>query len=291
MIYRRARELGDEVAANCRGNMLVSGRDIPQDYPQALALYEKAAAEGHPGAQCQAGFCYERGLGCERDPDKAFSYYTKSAENDDETAANALGYLYEHGIGCTADAARAAELFEKAGRLGQPLGWKNLGLLYEKGLGVPKDAELAKKYMTMAAQQNVSGAAEALERLNTEKKRLPATGLRIASCALLAIAAFLGIGLWDGAPSERLFSGVFTLFFVVSAGFILYKVNRLQPQLPKALRTLYVIGGILLLLLGILILLSPSGENGPLAAEDYWLIGCCLLGGDVLVYHGLRRKK
>ena len=101
----------------------------------------------------------------------------------------------------------------------------------------------------------------------------------------------MGIGLWDGAPSERLFSGVFTLFFVVSAGFILYKVNRLHPQLPKALRILYVIGGTLLLLLGILILLSPSGENGPLAAEDYWLIGCCLLGGDVLVYHGLRRKK
>lgn len=71
--------------------------------PRPLALYEKAAADGHPGAQCQAGFCYERGLGCEKDMDKAFSYYSKSAENDDEVGINNLGTCYEHGMGCTAD--------------------------------------------------------------------------------------------------------------------------------------------------------------------------------------------
>ena len=172
--------------------------------------------------------------------------------------------------------------------MGLPLAWKNLALLYEKGIGVEKDPDRARKYFTLAKEHNVPGAAAGLERLSAKPsaKKFPATGLRITGVLLLILAAFLGIGLWDGIPSERLFSGVFTLFFLASSAFILYKVNQRQPRLPKALRILYVVLGALLILLGILILLSETS----LLAEDYWFIACSLLGGIALLGR-VRREK
>ena len=224
--------------------------------------------------------------------DKAFSYYSKSAENDDEVGINNLGTCYEHGMGCTADPAHAARLYEKAGSMGMPVAWKNLALLYERGLGVEKDAQQAQKYFALAARENVPGAAEGLERLSGQPaaKRFPATGLRITGVFLLGLAAFLGIGLWDGVPSERLFSGVFTLFFIASSVFILCKVNQRQPQLPKPLRILYIVLGTLLVLAGILVLLSLPGSGEPITAEDYWLVGCVLLGGGALLYRAMGKK-
>lgn len=100
----------------------------------------------------------------------------------------------------------------------------------------------------------------------------------------------MGIGLWDGVPSERLFSGVFTLFFIASSVFILCKVNQRQPQLPKPLRILYIVLGTLLVLAGILVLLSLPGSGEPITAEDYWLVGCVLLGGGALLYRAMGKK-
>ena len=232
-LYQQAADLGDTDAAYFLGNLYFSGKKVPHDYDQALAMYEKAAADGHPGAQCQAGYCYKRGLGCKKDVDKAFSYYRQSTEGGDETATYNLGCFYEHGVGCTEDPAKAAELYARAGSLGLPMGWKNLGLLYAKGLGVPKDPEKARKYLTKAAEQDVPGAAEALQAL-TPAKVFPATALRIGCLFLLVIVAFLGMGLWDGVPSERLFSGGFAGAFAACAVFIRSKVEQRQPELPKA---------------------------------------------------------
>ena len=176
--------------------------------------------------------------------------------------------------------------------MGVPLAWKNLALLYEKGIGVEKDLDQARKYFTLAKEQNVPGAAEGLERLSAKPAapKFPATALRVTGVLLLGLAAFLGIGIWEGVPSERLFSGVFTLFFAASAGFILYKVNQRQPRLPKGVRILYIVLGVLLILAGILVLLT-LGEEAPPEAADYWFIGCTLLGGDVLLGRVLRQKK
>ena len=120
--------------------------------------------------------------------------------------------------------------------------------------------------------------------------KFPATALRVTSVLLLGLAAFLGIGIWGGVPSERLFSGVFTLLFAAGAGFILYKVNQRQPRLSKGVCILYIVLGVLLILAGILVLLT-LGEEVPPEAADYWFIGCTLLGGDVLLGRVLRQKK
>ena len=80
---------------------------------------------------------------------------------------------------------------------------------------------------------------------------------------------------------------MFTLFFIASSVFILCKVNQRQPQLPKPLRILYIVLGALLVLAGILVLLSLPGSGEPITAEDYWLVGCVLLGGGALLDIGI----
>ena len=47
----------------------------------------------------------------------------------------------------------------------------------------------------------------------------------------------------------------------------------------------------MLALAGVLILLSLPGGEEPVTAEDYWLVGCAILGGGALLYHALGRKK
>lgn len=160
------------------------------------------------------------------------------------------------------------------------MAWKNLALLYERGLGVEKDAQQAQKYFALAARENVPGAAEGLERLSGQPaaKRFPATSLRITGVFLLGLAAFLGIGLWDGVPSERLFSGVFTLFFIASSVFILCKVNQRQPQLPKPLRILYIVLGALLVLAGILGPAVPARQRGAHYGRGLLARGMCAPG-------------
>jgi len=180
-------------------------------------------------------------------------------------------------------------LYARAGSLGLPMGWKNLGLLYARGLGVPKDPEKARKYLTKAAEQDVPGAAEALQAM-TPARAFPATALRIGCLFLLVIVAFLGMGLWDGVPSERLFSGGFAAAFAACAVFIRSKVEQRQPKLPKPLRILYIVLGALLVLAGILVLLSLPGSGEPITAEDYWLVGCALLGGGALLYRAMGKK-
>ena len=154
---------------------------------------------------------------------------------------------------------------------------------------MPKDPEKARKYLTKAAEQDVPGAAEALQAL-TPAKVFPATALRIGCLFLLVIVAFLGMGLWDGVPSERLFSGGFAAAFAACAVFIRSKVEQRQPELPKPLRILYIVLGALLVLAGILVLLSLPGSGEPITAEDYWLVGCALLGGGALLYRAMGKK-
>ena len=107
---------------------------------------------------------------------------------------------------------------------------------------------------------------------------------------MLVIVAFLGMGLWDGVPSERLFSGGFAAAFAACAVFIRSKVEQRQPELPKPLRILYIVLGALLVLAGILVLLSLPGSGEPITAEDYWLVGCALLGGGALLYRAMGKK-
>ncbi|MGA7808181.1 MAG: tetratricopeptide repeat protein [Bradyrhizobium sp.] len=75
------------------GLMLADGNGGPKDEAGARALFEKAAAQNHPGALMQMGAFTEEGRGGPKDPSAAKSYYQRAADLGDADAKAALKRL------------------------------------------------------------------------------------------------------------------------------------------------------------------------------------------------------
>lgn len=95
----RARELLAKAAeANAEaqyqlGLMLADGTGGPKDDAGARALFEKAAAQNHPGALVEMGAFAQEGRGGPKDRDAAKAYYKRAADLGDEQAKTALKKL------------------------------------------------------------------------------------------------------------------------------------------------------------------------------------------------------
>ena len=57
-----------------------TGKNVGQDYNEAVKYYTLAAEAGYADAQCNLGLCYLQGKGVEKDAAKAIEWFTKSAE-------------------------------------------------------------------------------------------------------------------------------------------------------------------------------------------------------------------
>jgi TPR repeat protein len=75
------------------GLMLADGTGGPQDDAGARALFEKAAAQNHPGALERMGAFASEGRGGPKDRDAAKAYYKRAADLGDEQAKAALKRL------------------------------------------------------------------------------------------------------------------------------------------------------------------------------------------------------
>lgn len=85
------------------------------DYRSAVRFYTIAAEFGHRGAQCNLGYCYQHGLGCEKNDRFAVHYYRKAAEQESAVAEFNLASCYLRGEGgLTYDYAAAGELLRRA---------------------------------------------------------------------------------------------------------------------------------------------------------------------------------
>lgn len=72
------------------GMMLAEGKGGAQDDAGARALFEKAAAQNHPGALERMGAFAQAGRGGPKDSDAAKAYYERAAALGDEDAKKAL---------------------------------------------------------------------------------------------------------------------------------------------------------------------------------------------------------
>ena len=72
------------------GMMLADGKGGAQDDAAARALFEKAAAQNHPGALERMGAFAQAGRGGPKDSDAAKAYYERAAALGDEDAKKAL---------------------------------------------------------------------------------------------------------------------------------------------------------------------------------------------------------
>jgi TPR repeat protein len=95
----RARELlakaaGSNAEAQYQlGLMLADGTGGPKDDAGARVLFEKAAAQNHPGALLEMGAFAQEGRGGPKDRDAAKAYYRRAADLGDEQAKAALKRL------------------------------------------------------------------------------------------------------------------------------------------------------------------------------------------------------
>lgn len=89
------------------------------DYPTAVKFYAIASEFGHRGAQCNLGFCYQHGQGCEKNDRMAVHYYQKAVAQESGVAEFNLASCYLRGEGgLPYNYKKARALLEKAERHG-----------------------------------------------------------------------------------------------------------------------------------------------------------------------------
>ncbi|CAB5388323.1 unnamed protein product [Rhizophagus irregularis] len=91
------------------------------------------------------GYCYQRGIGTEKNEKKAFELYKEAAKRGNITTINDLAYCYEYGIGTEKDKIRAFELYKEAAEKGNIDAINNLGKCCQNGIGTEKDEDIVIK--------------------------------------------------------------------------------------------------------------------------------------------------
>ena len=149
------------------GGTLAAAADIKEaekayarkDFPQALTLFRKAAAEGDAAAKFNIGTMYAKGQGVPQNYAEAASWFLQSATQGYALAQNSLGVRYEKGQGVTQDPTRAAALYREASEQRLGLAQDNLSDLFAKGLGVTQDYVLAHVWSSLASTNGETGSA------------------------------------------------------------------------------------------------------------------------------------
>ena len=79
------------------GQMFYNGRDVPQDYFEAIKWFKMAAEKGVSEAQYILGEIYSMGLGVQSNQTEAIKYYSMAAEQGDINSQLFLGDSYFFG--------------------------------------------------------------------------------------------------------------------------------------------------------------------------------------------------
>lgn len=111
-------ETGDAVAQYSVGQSYKTGRNVPQDFAQAMKWLEKSAAQGFPLATATLGEMYEEGMGVTQDLAKAFDLNRTAAEKGVRRAQTRLASLYYKGNGTEVDPVNACMWYTIAARRG-----------------------------------------------------------------------------------------------------------------------------------------------------------------------------
>ena len=102
----RARDEAAKGAAQAQYDMAVLmhfARGVPQNYVEAMKLYQLAAAQGLTEAQLNLGLMFENGQGTPEDFVQALTWYKQAATHGNGEAQWRLGMLCEQGKGAKQD--------------------------------------------------------------------------------------------------------------------------------------------------------------------------------------------
>lgn len=144
-----------------------AGSGVKQDYRQAAAWYQRAAAQGNPAAQCALGDLCEAGQGVPQSDSQAADWYRRAAEQGFVSAQYNLAALYAVGRGVRLDNAEALKWYLEAANRGDSLAQYNVGMRYAEGHGIAPDPAVAYQWLSLAAGQGLPDAAQALASLKS----------------------------------------------------------------------------------------------------------------------------
>jgi hypothetical protein len=133
-----------------------------KDFAKALALLQKAAADGQAAAMDNLGLLYRDGKGVTQDYGKALLWFQNAADAGDADAMNHLGWLYDGGKDVAQDYNKAREWYQKAADAGNRDAMYNLAMLYRDGQGVAQDYGKALLWFQNAAN---AGDTDAMNNL------------------------------------------------------------------------------------------------------------------------------
>ena len=121
---------------------------------RGFALFKKAADLGYAKAQHIVAFCYQHGLGIEKDEYAALEWYQKAAAQNHPQSISYMAFFYEHSLaGLEKNTDEAVRLWKKAAELGDKEAQFTLGNLYDMGMYVEQNHEEAIQWWRRSAQQ------------------------------------------------------------------------------------------------------------------------------------------
>ena len=151
-------EHGDAKYQYAYGVCYEKGWGVEQDTKEALAWYNKAAAQENGPAYNSLGNFYREGNGVKADPNKAFEWYQKGAQVKDAQAMLNLGNCYFYGMGVEKDEKTAVNWWKEAADAGNVYAISQMGDCYLYGIGTEKNLTKAVEYLTQAADHNIANA-------------------------------------------------------------------------------------------------------------------------------------
>ena len=150
---QRAAAQGHAGAQYDLGLMFANGQGVAQDFAEAARLYSCAAAQGVVSAQCNLGNMFKAGQGVAQDYAEAVRLYRLAMAQGHAGAHFNLGYMFYTGEGVAQDFAEAARLYHLAAAQGHTVSQFNLGYLFYTGEGVAQDFAKAARLYRLAALQ------------------------------------------------------------------------------------------------------------------------------------------
>ncbi len=132
--YSKSARQGIAAAQNNLALMYAEGRGVPQNKPQAFALWESSARGGHSHAQYNMGLLFYRGEGVERDLSVAANWFGLAAENGLPEAQFAVAEMHRLGVGLPQDDRRALGWYLMAAGQGHDAARSQAGRLRDDGV-------------------------------------------------------------------------------------------------------------------------------------------------------------
>lgn len=152
--FERAASRGHVYSLELAGNYyrVGVGGDSEEASRKAIDYLTQAVDRGSNYAKVELAFCYDAGIGVEKDYQKAFDLFQAAAQNDYPYANTRMAVYYEDGLLGKEDYTAALQQYKIAAEAGLPDAIYHVGRYYKYAVGIPEDPQTALDHFRKAAE-------------------------------------------------------------------------------------------------------------------------------------------